>query len=114
MAGFPDGGHDPLVRSRPGKPKIDPDLHDVAQLVHQEFDDRLDPRIVDECLGQVAARFASATIRIYVPLLVRRYVRQELQARHGQVELKSDSPLHMPTGGDALSYTAAQRPDDSR
>jgi hypothetical protein len=113
MASFPDEGHDPLVRSRP-RPEIDPDLDDVAQLVHEEFDHGLDPRIVDECLGQVAARFAGARIRSFVPLLVRRYVREELQARHGQVELKSESPPHMPTGGAALSHTAAQRPDDPR
>ena len=52
---------------------------------------------MDECLGQVAARFAGAPIRNFVPLLVRRFVREELQARHGQAELKSESPLHMPT-----------------
>jgi hypothetical protein len=87
MASVSDEGLDPLVLSRPGRPEIDPDLHDVAQLVHDEFDDRLDPRIVDQCLDQVAARFAGARIRSFVPLLVRRYVREELQARHGQVEL---------------------------
>ena len=103
MAGFPDEGHDPLVRSRP-RPEFDPDLCDVAELVHEEFDGRLDPRVVDECLGQVAARFAGATIRSFVPLLVRRYVREELQARHRQVELKYESPLHM--------STAIRRPDD--
>ena len=104
MASVPDEGHDPLVRSRPGRPEIDLDLHDVAELINEEFDGRLDPRVVDECFDQVAARFASATIRSFVPLLVRRYVREELQARHGQVELKSESQLHM--------STATRRPDD--
>ncbi len=103
MARFPDHGHDPLVRSRP-RLEIDPDLHDVARLVHEEFDERAEPRIVDACLDQVAARFAGARIRSFVPLLVRRYVREELQARHGQVELKPESPLHM--------STATRRPDD--
>jgi hypothetical protein len=37
-----------------------------------------------KCLGQVAARFAGAWIRSFVPLLVRRYAREELQALHGQ------------------------------
>ena len=113
MASFEDDEHDPLVCSRP-RPEIDPDLHDVARLVHEEFDDRVDPRIVDECLDQVATRFADARIRIFVPLLVRRYVREELQARHGQVELNPESPLHVPTGGAALSHTTAQRPDEPR
>ena len=80
MASPVDDGHDPLVRSRPGRPELDPDLHDVAQQVHQEFDGRLDPRVVDQCFDQVAARFHSAPIRIFVPLLVRRYVREELRA----------------------------------
>ena len=66
---------------RPGQPESDSDLHDVAHLVHEEFDDQIDPRQVDECLSQVAARFAQATVRSFVPLLVRRYVREELQGR---------------------------------
>jgi Arc/MetJ family transcription regulator len=60
---------------------VDPDLHDVAHLVHEEFDEHLDPRTIDECLDQVAARFNGATVRTFVPLLVRRYVREELQGR---------------------------------
>ena len=103
MASFSDEGHDPLVCSRP-RPEIDPDLLDVARLVHEEFDDRLDPLIVDECLDGVAARFAGARIRSFVPLLVRRYVREELQQRHGQVEPKPESPLHM--------STVTRRPDE--
>jgi Arc/MetJ family transcription regulator len=57
----------------------------VAHFVHEEFDDRLDPHAVDECLDQVAAQFAGASVRSFVPLLVRRYVREELQTRLGQV-----------------------------
>lgn len=68
------------VHSRPGRPEIDPDLHDVAHLIHEEFDDQLDPGAIDECLDQVAARFAGAPVRTFIPLLVRRYVREELQA----------------------------------
>jgi len=114
MAIFSDDGHDPLVRSRPGRREIDADLCDVAELVHQEFDGRLDPRVVDECLHQVAARFAGAPIRVFVPLLVRRFVREELRARHGQVELTSESRLHMPNCGGPLSHTATQWPDELR
>jgi hypothetical protein len=69
------------VRSRPIPTGVDPDLHDVAHLVHEEFDGQLDPLTIDECLNHVAARFNGATIRTFVPLLVRRYVREELQGR---------------------------------
>jgi hypothetical protein len=67
--------------SDPGRPPLDPNLHAVAKRVHEEFDDHLDPSAVDECLDQIAARFEAATVRSFVPLLVRRYVREELQAR---------------------------------
>ena len=84
MASPPDVAPDPFVGYRP-RLEAHPDLHDVAHLVHQEFND-IDPQVVDECFDQVAARFAGATIRNFVPLLVRRYVREELRARHTQVE----------------------------
>lgn len=64
-----------------GRPRIDGDLQDVAHGVHQEFDEKLSPRAVDECLERVAAEFTDATVRSFVPLLVRRYVRDELQER---------------------------------
>ena len=72
------------VHSRPGRPEIDPDLHDVAHRIHQEYDNQLGTRTVDECLTQVAARFAGARVRPFVPLLVGRYVREELRARLAQ------------------------------
>jgi len=65
--------------SRSDQPSVDPDLHEVAHFVHEEFDGRLDPQAVDECLGEVAARFEDASVRSFVPLLVRRYAREELQ-----------------------------------
>jgi hypothetical protein len=69
------------VDSRAGQPEIDSELHDVAHFVHEEFDDLLDPRAVDECLSQVTARFEGAPVRVFVPLLVRRYVSEELKTR---------------------------------
>lgn len=60
--------------------EINTDLQKVAHLVHEEFDDRLDPHAIDDCLAKVAARYADARVRSFVPLLVRRYVRDELQA----------------------------------
>lgn len=61
-----------------GGPRISPDLQDVVHGVHQEFDASLDPRAVDECLNRVGATFDDAKVRAFVPLLVRRYVRDEL------------------------------------
>jgi hypothetical protein len=66
-----------------GRPEIPADLQDVAHGVHQEFDERLDPQLVDQCLSTVAATFADARIRSFVPLLVRRYVGEELHTRLG-------------------------------
>ena len=67
------------VDSRESRPD-DPHLHDVAHRIHEEFDDRLDPQAVDSALDHVAAQFAGAPVRAFVPLLVRRYVREQLQA----------------------------------
>jgi hypothetical protein len=61
-----------------GRSEINPDLQDVAHRIHEEFADRLDPREVDECLTRVAAKFDGAKVRSFVPLLVRRYVTDEL------------------------------------
>jgi hypothetical protein len=63
------------------QPRINGDLQDVAHGVHQEFDGQLDPRAVDECLARVSAQFDDATVRSFVPLLVRRYVSDELHER---------------------------------
>jgi len=67
--------------ARTGEPRIQGDLRDVAHGVHQEFDEKLDSRAVDECLSRVAAEFTDAKVRSFVPLLVRRYVSDELQKR---------------------------------
>jgi hypothetical protein len=67
--------------TRQDQPRINPDLDDVVHTVHQEFDEQLDPQAVDECLNRVAAQFDEATVRSFVPLLVRRYVVVELNER---------------------------------
>lgn len=59
-------------------PTINADLSEVAHRLHEEFDERLDPGAVDECLNRVAATFDHAKVRSFVPLLVRRYVCDEL------------------------------------
>ena len=67
-----------------GPSKINSDLQDVVHRVHTEFDERLDPLAVDECLCRVAAQFDDAKVRAFVPLLVRRYVLDELHERIAQ------------------------------
>jgi hypothetical protein len=69
------------VGSGAAPPSVDQDLHDVSHLVHEEFDEHLDPQDVDQCLKKVSARFDGATVRAFVPLLVRRYAREELLGR---------------------------------
>ena len=66
-----------------GRLEINADLRDVVHQIHEEFDDRLDPQEVDECLVRVAAKFDHAKIRSFVPLLVQRYVGDELHERLG-------------------------------
>lgn len=67
--------------ARQGPPTFPADLQHIAHQVHQEFDDRLDPPAIDECLATVAANFDDARVRSFVPLLLRRYVRDELHER---------------------------------
>jgi hypothetical protein len=63
---------------RQDPPKISGDLQDVARGVHEQFDEVLDPATVDASLERVSAKFADAKIRGFVPLLVRRYVSEDL------------------------------------
>jgi hypothetical protein len=49
--------------------------------VREEFADQLGPDAVNECLDRIAAKFDGAKVRSFVPLLVRRYARDELHAR---------------------------------
>lgn len=56
-------------------------LAHVAGLLHEEFDALLGAPAVDECLAEVTGRFADATVFSFVPLLVRRYAREELLVR---------------------------------
>jgi hypothetical protein len=66
---------------RQNPPKINGDLQDVARRVHQEFDEQLDATVVNASLERVSAMFTDAKIRGFAPLLVRRYVNDELQKR---------------------------------
>jgi hypothetical protein len=70
----------------PDQHEVESELRDVAHNLHEEFDEHLDPRAVDECLQQVSARFSGAPIRAFVPLLVGRYVREDLNTRLRQIQ----------------------------
>ena len=63
---------------RQDPPRISGDLQDVVRGAHEKFDEVLDPATVDACLARVSAKFADARIRGFVPLLVRRYVSEDL------------------------------------
>jgi hypothetical protein len=57
---------------------LHPELRDVAARLHAEFDADLTEATVDAALDEVAARFAEARVRSFVPLLVHRYARTRL------------------------------------
>ena len=57
---------------------LHPELRDVAARLHAEFDAELTAAAVDAALDEVAARFAEAPVRSFVPLLVHRYARTRL------------------------------------
>ena len=67
--------------TRQDPPKISGDLQDVARGVHEKYDELLGPATVDASLERVSATFAHAKIRGFVPLLVRRYVSEDLHKR---------------------------------
>ena len=67
--------------ARPRRSEISDDLQEVAQQIHEEFDERLDPGEVDDSLTRLSAKFNDAKVRSFVPLLVRRYARDDLLRR---------------------------------
>jgi hypothetical protein len=71
-------------------------LAHTARQLHDEFDARLGPRAVEECIAEVAGRFAHATVLSFVPLLVRRYAREELLRRPVAVAVDLREPRPEP------------------
>lgn len=57
-----------------------PELRDVAAQLHRDFDPITGAEAVDRVLDEVAARFADARVRTFLPLLVHRYARSELRS----------------------------------
>jgi hypothetical protein len=63
--------------------RLNPDLLTVAELVHHRYDPLLGEPAVTAQLGAVADRFDDATVRSFVPLLVRRYTEEDLAVEVG-------------------------------
>jgi hypothetical protein len=69
---------------------LHPELRDVAARLHAEFDAELTAAKVDAALDEVAARFAEARVRSFVPLLVHRYARTRLGSGTADAVLRHD------------------------
>ena len=67
-----------MLDPRQDPPKLSGDLQDVARGVHEKYDELLDPATVNASLERVSATFADARIRGFVPLMVQRYVSEDL------------------------------------
>ena len=61
------------------QPPLNSDLTQVAQSLHQQYDSSLGSELVTRKIQVVADRFAAASVRSFVPLLVRRYAGAELR-----------------------------------
>ena len=68
--------------------QCDAGLAHAARLLHEEFDGQVGPPAVDAVIGEVQSRFADATVLNFVPLLVRRYAREELIKQLDVIDLR--------------------------
>ena len=69
----------PVPLHPPIRHGLHPGLREVASQLHREFDHLAGAAVVDRVLDDVAARFAEARVRTYLPLLVHRYAKSELR-----------------------------------
>lgn len=67
-------------------------LEHAVGLLHEEFDDQLGANRVDGVIVQATARFTGATVLTFVPLLVRRYAREELLTH---LDIKKRQATHL-------------------
>ena len=58
---------------------LHPDFREVAAQLHRDFDLLTGVEVVDRVLDEVAAIFADARVRTFLPLLVHRYARSDLR-----------------------------------
>ena len=74
---------------------LHPDFREVAAQLHRDFDLVAGAEVVDRVLDEVAARFADARVRTFLPLLVHRYARSDLRSA------TIGAPRAMPGSADA-------------
>ena len=70
----------PPPLSHPARSGLHTELHEIAAQLHRDFDGPIGSEVVDRVLDEVAARFVDARVRTFLPLLVHRYARSDLQA----------------------------------
>ena len=78
------------LRDHPGlslhaKDQCSAGLEHAARLLHEEFDGVVGSDLVTEVVREVTGRFSDATVLSFVPLLVRRYAREELLTRSAEL-----------------------------
>jgi hypothetical protein len=59
--------------------RLDDQLARVRARLHEQFDGRVDPSVVDDVVMTATARFEHARITTYVPTLVDRLARDKLR-----------------------------------
>ena len=59
---------------------LHPDFREVAAQLHRDSDLLTGAEVVDRVLDEVAADFADARVRTFLPLLVHRYATSDLRA----------------------------------
>jgi hypothetical protein len=102
---FTDGRHASGMTDHPGlslheREQCATGLQHAERALHEELDERLGAATVTECIAEVTARFADATVLTFVPLLVRRYAREELLRRLDTIDVRSLTPEPAVTGVD--------------
>jgi hypothetical protein len=84
---------------------LQPDLSDVAAQLHRDFDPITGAETVDRVVDDVAARFADARVRTFIPLLVHRYARSDL--RSATLGARSAEPGRVDVAGAAPRTSSA-------
>ena len=74
---------DPTPLSHRVRHGLHPDFREVATQLHRDFDLLTGSDVVDRVLDEVAAIFAEARVRTFLPLLVHRYARSDLRSLAG-------------------------------
>ncbi len=58
-------------------------LHKLNQHLHIDYDARLGPDVVDQCVAAAEQRVARSRVPDFKPLLIERYAREALDRRSG-------------------------------